>query len=419
MKRRYIYRAVLIGTAALLSLSSCATNRKQVVYEAPEPVIEEVIVEEQLEPVYKAPEPVVREADEFVWSSILAMQNMKKETEETAPEPLEEAVIVEELPAAEEAPVETEADESKNENNSDEVIRLEAEEAALVPDETEEDLPDVTVLDLIVAEENPEMVRVGTVGEEAPAVAAEEPVVTVPEMEEDGRILQTDASALSWLEEAAAESGEEPPAESGPINVSIYEYKPEPAADDGVKPEDILALSEAYTGNREEKKKASEMEKSEIITLVVSWLVANYRYFLLAGIIIVVILLVKVLVKTMKRTAKKKKEKVQGPEFTEDDSMIVINPMEEGNLSEFIKPEEPAEREKDEPAAPAGSSEKKPPIKPVNADEERLMDRITRDENGDILLRGGDLTPEDAMRLAVMGLAAAEGEDDDEDEIAW
>lgn len=397
MKRRHIYNWVLMVSAAVLMLASCATNEKADDYISPYPVIEEMTEEEQLEPVYKAPQPMVQEADEFVWSSILAMQNMKKEAEETAPAPLEEEAA--DIVQAEEQP----AGGSIEGNISDEEIRAEETEAML--EEREDFLPDARVLDLAVAEENPEMVRVGVIENETPVAAAEEVSAVSPLVEAEGRILQTDISSPTWVEEEA----EEETVESSPINVSIYEYKPEQVEDDGVKPEDILALSSTYSGNREEKKKTSEMEKTEIAAVIVLWFVANYRYFILAGIIISVIILVRLLKKSLKRTVKKKKEKVQGPEFTEEDNMIVINPMEEGNLSEFMKPAE----------AEAGEKGKKPLIKPLTEEEERLMDRITRDENGDILIRGGDLSPADAMRLAAMGLDAADGiEDEDDDYFA-
>lgn len=362
MKRRHTYRNFLIlSLAATMALTSCVSGKKALIEES-EPVIEQITVTPTVEEAddYTIPIATVEEADEYVWSSILAMQSSKKAKEEA------EAAVTE-MPFEE--PVE-----------EVEIIEEPTEGSDVEIEEVEILLPDVEILDP-VEETAPEMIRAGVLGEDsAVTVKAESETASVtPETESEGRILQTDLTdGVSWLdtEEETAE------ADAAPINVSVYEYKEEETVDDSIKPEDILAMSDAYKGNREDQKKVTAMDKTEIITVVVTWLTNNYRYILLGLIVIAVIVLVKVLAKNLKKGTRKKKEKVEGPEFS-GDPLQMIDPME--NLSSVMEPPEEKEEQ--------------------DSKEEELRKYITQEPDGTVVLHGNEnFGFDDAIRLGAMGI---------------
>lgn len=369
--RKRLYRLGIIATAVMLTMTSCVSGEKAVIREESESLIIEPVIE-TAEESYVIPVATVEDADEYVWSSILAMQNTKKAKEEA------EAAVTE-MPFEE--PVEDTLVSEPVIEDSD----AEIEEVKIV-------LPDVEILDTV--EEEVEMIKAGVLGEDsAVSISSDDTaVITHFETESEGRILRGDITDdVSWLgtEEDTAEVS------AAPINVSVYEYKEEETEDTAVSPEDILALSDTYRGDREEKKKVAAMDKTEIVTLAVTWLSDNYRYILLGVIILLVIILVKVLAKNLKKGTKKKKEKIEGPEFSEDQT-VAINIMEQGNISSFMQePQEKAEPEKNTP------------------EEEKLKMHIRQEEDGTTILTGSDeYTVEDSIRLAAMGISSAYGADD-------
>lgn len=366
-RKESTYRFIAIVVIVVSLFSSCATRKvhvnieQGVVAEAPPLNVEEQkeTVEvlgdsassENEEKARNSNLPSVKafDADSALWSSIVAQakRNEKPEIEDTA-EPIgkleendeREAVVEHEEPE----PIQGESEEKEVENASEEKEEpSEVEENSIEEETTESNLPIIEIKDEPLKEESNVIIFSDGDGDDITlnessydsAIAKEEISNTILK----GDTSDLESIAPSWLysEKEKEKEGEK---SFSPV-INIYEIKEEEEKDDGVKPEDILAFSETYRADREDKKKIGELKETDIVTGLTKILKKASPYILAVILSCVVFIIGRILLKHIKTDKKKESKEVEGVEFNPSTiTEFEYDPMENTTINDVDKVKE-------------------------------------------------------------------------------
>ncbi len=364
---------------------------------------------------------VTEVTDDYVWSSILALQD-KVERERIEKAEAEEAkTFLDGLfsDSVTDSEARTELEEISD--------GTETEESFLLVEE-EEKTPEVYwgVLDPVEQEKVDsvtimgDLTAVSVVGEKETSTAAEESVVT-SETEDavkdrimiyrDGTESEKSSTAPTWLY-SDKEKSTEP--SNTPVNVSIIQEAEKKEEKSTVTPEDILALSQNYQAGRVSEKKVSEMNSLEIYDKAMAILQKNYQYVFLAFAVVLIALLIKAGVKHLKSEKRVHKGDFKGKTFTPEETMVhTLNPMAKKSFSEILVNNEGTEQKGDteENTEPVEKAEEPETAKKVRSVLDLFNRYAEKMDNGDIIIdtEGDDLTLSETVNLSGMLMSPAFG----------
>lgn len=364
---------------------------------------------------------VTEVTDDYVWSSILALQD-KVERERIEKAEAEEAkAFLDGLfsDSVTDSEARTELEEISDGTETEGSILAEENEKKNEPevywgvlDPVEQEKVDsVTIMGDLTA--------VSVTGEKETSVSAEESVVT-SETEDavkdrimiyrDGTESEKSSTAPTWLY-SDKEKSTEP--SNTPVNVSIIQEAEKKEEKSTVTPEDILALSQNYQAGRVSEKKVSEMNSLEIYDKAMAILQKNYQYVFLAFAVVLIALLIKAGVKHLKSEKRVHKGDFKGKTFTPEETMVhTLNPMAKKSFSEILVNNEGTEQKGDtENTEPGEKTEEPETAKKVRSVLDLFNRYAEKMDNGDIIIdtEGDDLTLSETVNLSGMLMSPAFG----------
>ena len=362
---------------------------------------------------------VTEVTDDYVWSSILALQD-KVERERIEKAEAEEAKAFldglfgdSSVTGSESGTeVETISDGTETEGSFLLVEEKNATEVywgVLDPVEQEK-VDSVTIMGDLTA--------VSVTGEKETSTAAEENVVT-KETEDavkdrimiyrDGTDSEKSSTAPTWLYSDKEKSTEQ---SNTPVNVSIIQEAEKKEEKSTVTPEDILALSQNYQAGRVSEKKVSEMNSLEIYDKAMAILQKNYQYVFLAFAVVLIALLIKAGVKHLKSEKRVHKGDFKGKTFTPEETMVhTLNPMAKKSFSEILVNEGTEQKGDAESTEPVEKEDEPETVKKVRSVLDLFNRYAEKMDNGDIIIdtAGDDLTLSETVNLSGMLMSPAFG----------